>query len=70
MRNTAKVIVEIEIRNAGGEWSDDCPVSQIKKQARDSALIEVDNMIQKMYPRVRRIGEPRIVVMCFEDEVK
>lgn len=56
-RAIATVKLEITVDSS---WGDDCPVKQIYKQASDSVLIELGNLIGDKLCRIRIVGDPII----------
>ncbi len=70
---TAIVTLTIEIHHAGGSWGGDCPLSQVYKQAKDSALGAIQNLSNPqnaadLARRIRVVGEPTVKAVTVEQE--
>lgn len=60
---TATVTLKIKL---DGKWAGNCPVDQVYKGARDSALFEIDKLNKE--PKWKVIGEPKISIILLENE--
>lgn len=62
---TAEVKIMLRVR-VDGKWSGACPIDQVHKQVKESAIFELDKL--RKNSRFSIIGEPRIVMIIMEDE--
>ena len=60
---SARVTVTVEIM-ATSTWGEDCPLSQIRKQAAE----EIVARIKRGAPDVKVIGNPQVVAVLVERE--
>ena len=67
MKVTAKVQITLEVI-LSQPWEENSPASQIAKQAKASAEMTVNALVNKSYPGVRIIGKPRVQMVVTELE--
>lgn len=65
MSTNAKVSVTLEI-NAKSCWSDETSVAQVKKQAVDDAIQELNRLANDANYRIKLIGDPKVTVVTFD----
>ena len=59
IRTTARVRILLEV-SLSDTWGEDCTISQVHKQSKDSALNIVSQMISGSMRNVKPIGEPKV----------
>jgi len=65
MATTARAVVTLEI-NCKSNWNDETTVSQVKKQAIDDAMGELNKIAHASNNRIKVIGEPQIRIVTFD----
>lgn len=66
MNITARAKVTLEI-NGESNWSEDTSISQIRKQAIEDAIIELQSFVQRSNKRIKMIGSPEIRIVTMDD---
>jgi len=69
MKVTAKVQITLEVI-LSQPWNEECPVSEIVRQAKASAAISVNNLLHNTHPDIRVIGNVRVQMVVAELEDK
>ena len=65
MSVTARVTVTLEIE-AKSNWNDDVMASQVKKQATEDAIGELNRLVGGSGCRIKVVGEPKVTVVMFD----
>lgn len=65
MATKAKATVFLEI-NCNSSWSDETTVSQVKKQAIDNVILEIQQLLPHAKSRIKLIGDPEITIVTFD----
>ena len=65
MSVTARVKVTLEIV-AKSNWDDDVMASQVKKQATEDALGELNRLANDAGGRIKIVGKPEVTMVMFD----
>lgn len=66
IRSKARVRLLLEI-SLPDTWGDDCPLGQVYKQAKDSAMNIIAQKIAGSMKDIRVVGEGEVVAILVED---
>ena len=66
IRTKARVKILLEI-SLSDTWGGDCPLSQVHKQAKDSAMNIVSQRIASSERNIRIVGKPEAVAIMVEE---
>ena len=63
-RARVKVLLEISLPD---RWDDDCLISQVYKQAKDSAINVISQQISRSMSDIKMIGDVEVVAILVEE---
>jgi hypothetical protein len=61
----ARVTITVEV-SVGSSWGDDCPISQVHKQAAQEAQEKLERLFEKERGNLRLVGEAKVTVIIVE----